>query len=235
MTLNEELDALVGKGLVADIFRAERAFALLRAIGTNATTVNSKEIGNYGELFGTFQNALVSECALSTARLFDKPSPRFPTRCVKYVLDFLRDHADKMPPLEEEHQLTQTLKAAGLDGLVDAMQKGPKEFTLAVVDHFEGILTSKVTADALEALKKLRDKVIAHNEHVEGIAGPSWSALNDLLGHAKLLVGILGWAWLKTAFDVNGEFLTTSDARRPSLAFERLLGTVYPQSAQEGS
>lgn len=230
MGLITELDALVGKGLVADIFRADRAYALLQSIGINSAKLNDKKKGNYGELFGTFQNALTSECVLSTARLFDRPNPRYPMRCIKYVLNFLREHASDMPAIEEPYQLEKTLRAAGLDELVGAIAKGPKVFTPAVVDHFEAILSSQATVEALDALKKLRDKVIAHNEHVEGIQGPTWAALSKLLTNAKVLVGILGWAWLKTAYDVDGEFLTTSDSRRPSVALERLLGDMYPEN-----
>lgn len=225
------LDPLLDRGLVADIFRMERSFALLESIGTNAGRLNEAGTDNFGELFGTFQTALTSECVLSAARLFDRPSSRFPTRCVRYVLDYLRDHARDLPPIREPHQLGLTLNAAGLGYLIEEMNAGSEQFARAVVAHFEQVLEGPETVDTLAALKTLRDKVIAHNEHVEAVAGPTWAALRRLVAHTKVLVGIIGWAWVGTAYDLSGDFILTSDAIRPKYAFERLLERLYPPAA----
>jgi hypothetical protein len=225
------LDKLLDKGLVADIFRAERALALLETIGTNASKLNSTKSGNFGDLFGAFQASLTSECVLATARLFDRPNQRYPMRCVRYVLDRLRAQAETLPSIGEPYQLEISLRAAGLKSLVKPMQTDAKTFAAALVNHFEGILADAQTVETLDRLRTLRDKAIAHNEHVESVVGPTWAALRVLLGHAKTLVGILGWAWLQTAYDMNGTFTTTEDAMRPSWALERLIERLNPAPA----
>jgi hypothetical protein len=224
MPIVAELNALLSRGLVADIFRMERAHSLLEEIGASSAQLNDRNNGNFGELFGAFQASLISECVLSTARLYDRPNARYPTRCMRYVLNFLAKHAASLPEIREPLQLDLTLKAAGLEGaLACHIPNGARDFASALVNHYMALLDHASTSATIESLKKLRDKSIAHNEHVGSVTGPTWTELRQLVTHAKQFVGILGWAWVSTAYDMSGTFTLTEDATRPSRAFNRLL------------
>lgn len=217
---------------MADIFRMERAHALLRTIGTRAAILNDRTRGNFGELFNSLQTALTADCVIAVARIYDPPSRRYPTRCMRYVLEFLRKNREELPSIRERYQLELALRAAGVEAqLAPFMSHGPARFADALVDHFLAILESEDTQRAIEALKTLRDKAIAHNEDVETVAGPTWQSLSELVRHAKYLVGILGWASLDTAYFVNGEFILSEDAVRADRALNRLIGQVYGAAA----
>lgn len=67
---------------------------------------------------------------------------------------------------------------------------------------------------------------MAHNE-ASITNGPTWLALNELVEFAKYIVGVLGWAYLSTAYSINGNYILTSDAKEPSFAMTRLLNKIY--------
>jgi len=219
-----ELDSLLKRGLVADIFRMERAHSLLEAIGANAAQLNDRNNGNFGDLFGALQSSLVVDCLLSTARLFDRPNPRYPTRCMRYVVNFVGDHAAALPALREPYQLGLALQAAGLEATLGPyVAKGSSDFAMSLVAYYSALLDNAATSATIEALKTIRDKAVAHNEHVESVTGPTWAEMRQLVAHAKHFVGILGWTWAGTAYAINGTFILTEDAMRPRHAFSRLL------------
>ena len=222
-----QIEDLVKSGLVADIFGMETSYSLLKAIGTNASAINVPGAGNFGELFGALQKSLRTEAILAVARLYDPPSRRYPTRCIKGLLDYLETNADNLPPIRELFNLKQELKRIGMsDTRISLASSDENAFAKALSQHFNAILNDPQTLDTINKLKDIRDKSIAHNEQTTQITGPTWSGLEKLIGHAKDLTGILGWAYLSTAYVINGEYILTSDAELPSRAMNRLLRKV---------
>jgi len=228
----EDLEAVVRDGLVADIFRAERAIALLQVSGTRASEINGGK-GNFGELFGAFQGALTTEAILAIARLHDQPSKRFPTRCLKGVLELLSAQHKELPTIKEPYQLELSLRTMDAPPeLLAILQERPAGFAPAFAEFAVSVLEAPERTKALADLKAVRDKSLAHNEHVAALEGPTWNALIDLVEVAKWVVGALGWAYFSTAYHVNGEYLLSNDAKRPSLALGRLLNILYLSPAK---
>jgi hypothetical protein len=227
MISREEFEAIVRDGLVSDIFRAERAIALLRVSGGRANQINSGN-GNFGELFGAFQTALQTEATLAIARLYDRPSPRHPTRCLVGVLDFIASHSEELPEIREPYQLGLLLSSMGVtEKLLNAVGTGGAEFAIAFAGFGREQLSVAERKESIARLKALRDKSLAHNEHVAAIDAPTWAALFDLIDLAKHIVGVLGWAYFNTAYTINGEYILSEDAERPSRALNRLLDTLH--------
>jgi hypothetical protein len=230
----DELEDLVKHGLVSDIFKMERAYYLLIAIGEHASTVNDPQYGNFGELFGTFQEALQTEAVLAAARLYDRTSSKYPTRCILGVLDFLEKNRDQLPPIREIYNLELALRALDFRNKdIELASTNEPEFALALVNHFRAIANDSKTLNVGNALKTLRDKNIAHNERASGISGPTWGGLRQLIDNAKSLVGVLGWAYFSTAYVINGEYLLTSDAQSPSRALGRLVSRLSNQGTKK--
>jgi AbiU2 len=222
-----QIEDLVKSGLVADIFGMETSYSLLKAIGTNASVINAPGAGNFGELFGALQKSLRTEAILAVARLYDPPSRRYPTRCIKGLPDYLETNADNLPPIRELFNLKQELTRIGMsDDRILLASSDEKAFAKALSQHFKAILNDPQTLETINKLKDIRDKSIAHNEQTTQITGPTWSGLEKLIGHAKDLTGVLGWAYLSTAYVINGEYILTSDAELPSRAMNRLLRKV---------
>jgi hypothetical protein len=225
------LEAITQDGLASDIFRAERAIALLRVSGTRADEINNGK-GNFGELFGAFQTALTTEATLAVARLYDRPSQRYPTRCLVGVLSFLSEHNDELPHIREPHQLGLALLTMNPPNeLLKLAQDGAADFGKDFAAFVLELLSAQAREESIARLKHLRDKSLAHNEHVAAIDAPTWNALIDLLDLAKRVVGILGWAYFSTAYTIDGEYLMSEDAQRASYALDRLLNILYVPAA----
>mgnify|MGYP001277041165 CR=1 FL=1 len=220
----EDLGSLIDRGLVSDVLRMERSFALLETIGTRAELLNAHEFGNFGELFGALQEALQTECLMAASRIFDPPGRRYPNRGMRHVLSFIRDHADELPAIAHPQGLKTCLAGTPLElTLMPLVDRGGRDFAIALVDQFSALIVADDRTNAIDALRTIRDKAIAHNEQVETVEGPTWQAIADLIAIAKKLVAALGWAYANTAYEIDGDFLLTSDAQRPGRALERLV------------
>jgi AbiU2 len=224
----DHLKDLTEAGLASDIFKVDRAYALLRTTGQHAETINKQQNGNFGELFGALQSALTTEVLLAVARIYDRPSQQYPTRCLKGILNYLRNNKTELPTIREPHQLKLTLGGMNVPSEVsDLVDNDPSEFSVAFATFFEGVLDDPEMQDTLEKLKAMRDKSLAHNEVAYLLTGPTWESLEAMIHLAKGLVGVLGWAYLSTAYTINGEYVLTSDAERPSRALARLFDQLY--------
>jgi len=67
----DSFEDLVKNGLVADIFKADRAFYVMKEVGESSSNINRDGTHSFGELFGTIQDALQTEALLAASRLFD--------------------------------------------------------------------------------------------------------------------------------------------------------------------
>lgn len=223
----DQIEDLVKHGLVADIFRMETAYFLLKTIGANAAGINTPNAGNFGHLFGTLQRSLITEAILAAARLYDPPNQRYPTRCIRGLLDFLENNRNDLPPIKELYNLKQELRRIGTSETVISLASSDEiAFAGALSQKFKNILDNPQTTETIQKLKNVRDKAIAHNEQVAQITGPTWEGLELLMKHAKDLTGVLGWAYLNTAYAINGEYILTSDAGQPSRALKRLFQKI---------
>ena len=152
-----ELARLVKEGLVADIFRMERAHGLLRAIGEHAPTLRDPVNGHFGELFGAIQTSLTLDAVMAAARLFDRPYKRYQTRCLRHVLELIQTHKDDLLEIREPHQLRLSLQAAGLQAKLEHLvPEGGAAFAQGLADHFLGVLDSEAVARELDQTISLR-------------------------------------------------------------------------------
>lgn len=217
-----QLADIVKNGLVPDIFKMERAYNLLMAISEQSPVLNSKKAGNFGHLFGAIQIALESESVIAVARVYDKPSKQYPTRCIRRALDLLEQHAAKMPEIVDVYNTKLACQFMGEGSTVLAsLDLDTERFISSLVQYQRDLLDSIEIAEQLELLKNIRDKRLAHNEVAEPL-GPTWFALKSLIIHAQNFVGVIGWAFLSTAYVHDGKYSLSKDAKRPSLALVRL-------------
>ena len=224
----EQLEDHIKNGLISDIFKMERSYFLLKQISENADKINKTGNGNYGELFGSLQNALNTESILAVARLYDKPNNRYPMRCIRGLLSFLEENADNLPEIQEKYNLVRQLNNMEVpEEIVSLVGTNDSVFTLAFAGYYRGLLDDDVITENVERLKTLRDKTLAHNEMVSTIDGPTWGGLEKLIELSKDLAGVLGWAFLNTAYVHDGEYFLSSDAERPALAIYRLFNEIY--------
>lgn len=234
MTALEELKDVVVEGLVSDIFKMERAYHILSVIGNNSNQLNNPALGSFGELFGAFQDSLEVDSVLAVARVYDSPSNQYPTRCLRRALTLMEDRVLELPEISEPYSTKSSL--AFLDKrsmVIDSVDLGRDAFVVQFVSAFREILDSKDITEAINSLKYIRDKRIAHNEAAVS-DGPTWDAMSLLIKQAQNFVGVVGWAFFNTAYLHEGTYFLSSDAQRPSRSLLRLmkrLNTDHQNSA----
>lgn len=218
----EELEDIVVKSIVCDIYRMERAYHLIFTIGENSNQLNDKRFGNYGELFGTFQSALEVDAALAVSRIFDRPYYQYEVRCLRQALDIITENPNDFSLLKEPLILKQNLVTMPeTEKMILLIKEQPEAFAAEFVRYFNQRINSPENKEKIRALKDLRYKRLAHNENAS-IVGPSWEGLSDLITLAQQFVGIIGWAYFSNDFMYKGQYTLSDDAKRPMIALQRL-------------
>ena len=226
MAALNELKDIVVEGLVSDIFKMERAYHILSVIGSNVDQLNDRALGNFGELFGAFQGSLEVDAVLAVARVYDSPSKQYPTRCLRRALSLMEDRVAELPEIAERYNTKLSLAFLGENSsVVGSVDLGRNAFVARFVPAFREILDSEAVSKAVDSLKYVRDKRIAHNEAAEP-HGPTWEALKSLINHAQNFVGVVGWAFFNTVYVHDGAYFLSDDAQRPSRALRRLVERI---------
>src|SRR6266480_4671525 len=227
MSAKETLKSCFVEGIVADLFAAEQTYALLNQIGQNANAINQ---ANFGALFGPLQSVLSNAFFLSVAKLFEKPSKKYPTRSIPSVLQLLERLSHKLL-IEQRIAVMRRLAAAGMD--VESLAEMPDSgITSTIVQFYTASLPSTELATwcemsrSLHAVVTRRDKVVAHNEMIDRSALPhtSWSDIEQLMSYAKGFIDVVGIGYISTGFaSDDGHYFLTSDAPVASNVLSRLL------------
>ena len=220
------------EGLVKDIFKAERAYELVKAIGLKSEEMKIGTLKEYDELFGTFQYALQAETLLAVAKIYDPPSKKYPTRCLRGVLEFLSEHTGELPEIREPEQLRKHLNILKVPvAIINDTFVDSGDFAKSFSTYIENQLSEPPILDAIQKLKRIRDKSICHNEKRDlAILGPTWKSLKDLIEISKNVVGVLGWAYFSTAYVINGEYILTNDACKTSFVMNDLFDFISNNS-----
>ena len=186
------------KGILAESFWAEEAREMTFAIGRNSQVINARKMGS---LFGRLQEIFSDRETLCVAKLFDRPSKKYPTRSIPAVLNLIKEHAAILDVPGRPH-----LEALlGKNGFIDSDKKTNEELIKDVVLFYESIIPhpdKKVgcaLSASLDAIFQSRDKVQAHNEAVlpEDRILPKWSDSKNLVEFSKqfaefILYGFFG-------------------------------------------
>jgi len=156
--------------------------------------------------------------------LIDRPSPAYPTRCIKGLLSYLIENNIDLPEIIEKHNLKKLLASLGISQkIIVLIDIDSEKFIIELSKYFLEKIESEEVQNVVNKLKRLRDKAIAHNENAYDIQGPAWLEFRNLLSIAKELVGGLGWAYLSTSYMHGGVYVLDSDAKRSSRAMNRLI------------
>src|SRR5271165_7158870 len=209
-------------GIVADLFAAEQAYALLKQIGQNANAINQ---ANFGALFGPLQSVLSNACFLSVAKLFEKPSKNNPTRSIRSVLELLERSSDELV-IEQRIAVMRRLAHAGMS--VESLAGMPdSEITSTIVQFYTASLPSTECemSKSLHAVVTGRDKVVAHNEMIDRSALPqtSWADIEQLMSYAKRFIYLVGIGYTSMRLVADGHDLLTQNAQIAAHVLKKLL------------
>lgn len=215
----DQLRLMVIQGLVSDILLALESRHVFEAIGEHAALVDAS---TYKPTFATFQYYAMHQFVLAISRLYDQPRG-YPLQSAHGVLKFLREQADQLQ-IQQPIFLEQSMQR--LRSWFDPVRsaRGPAQ-TIAAVDVLAGRLPREAENAALGAVRTLRDKRIAHPEHiaVELLPSVTFQDAETLLKIPLEILAVCG-AYLNTAFvDNEGAFIMETDAQRPAHSTRRVL------------
>ncbi len=100
------------------------------------------------------------------------------------------------------------------------------EMNILLVKRLRERLPDIHGSDSLRALKTLRDKKIGHPENIdiEDIEKTTWENAERLLELPRSVAGIVGDAYLSTAYwDDEGRYMCSTDGSRVGRAMQRLI------------
>jgi hypothetical protein len=221
----EELEDIISNGIVLDIFEAEQALALENLIGINAAAINEQK---FGSLFGSLQVILAKCFILAVNRLYEKPNPRYQIRSIPEALKVLEKYAKEFD-IKRKSIFIGKLEELGYDAR-QLKNMSDVDLTLKIVKYFsenlpQSLIFEAGTQKALNALKTIRDKAIAHREAIEvsGLKIPSYAKIDQLIDLAIKFVIIVGDGYLGVNYEVDGRYFHTSGAKRASRSLRRLL------------
>jgi len=227
------IEDVVKEGLVHDIFKMEQSYELMKTIGSKTNELIQSNLQTYSELFGIIQYSLQTEALLAASRIYDLPNKKYPTRCLRGVLQYLSDNANELPSIREPYQLALQLKYMGVPtSLINIASTSSVNFAQSFSTYVDNLLNEPKRLMTLKKLKQFRDKSLAHNEKIDyKNIGPTWDSLKELIGISKNVVGVLGWAYFSIAYVINGEYILSEDTLRTSIAFNKLFKIILEKNS----
>lgn len=201
----EHLKRMVSSGVVEFIFEAEQSISLIKACGSSHDFLR-KHI--FGELFGTIQALAITQFVLSVTKIYEKPHKHYQNLSLPSVLEYVQQNADQLNLLDPQlvfrkwKQLKITTEKFDVG---DVQAKTNRE----IVSCLQKMIPNVESDKALQALKTLRDKKIAHPEDIDlaTIEKTTWEQAEMLLVLCRYIVGIIGDAYLNIPYC----FLVKSD------------------------
>lgn len=208
----EQLQDVLHNGVMKEIFRVEQALALEDVIGKNATSINKL---NFGTSLGPLQIILIEYFYLVICKIYEKSHPKYDLRSIPVALKILEVHAEHLH-IEQRPYLISELNKIGLDE-EELNNCSDKEITKKIVQLFLNRFSSKEFLEALEKIKKFRDKVIAHPEKIKfsDIPQATYSQFDYLVERANEFLIPVARGYL-TSNIIN-------DPKKASRNFKRLL------------
>jgi hypothetical protein len=177
-----ELHTMIERGPLSDIFRADESRGLVEIIGVNANDINAS---TYAPMFVALQSYGVEQFVMAMTRLFDQPKKQYQLRSLPAIIEYVAEHSSELPIRQPAFVATALTQLASK---VDANKIGTQDLMAELRLH---VPTSKDNT-ALDALKTLRDKRLAHAEHIDEIGATPWNLAEQLLRSAKAIIGALG-------------------------------------------
>ena len=200
----EKLKDFLLYGVQAELSWAKEARAVAVIIGKHSERINSTR---FAPLFGRLQEVFSDRETLCVAKIFDRPSRKFPTRSIPSILNLIKECAS-LWDFSERSYFENLLRS---NGYISFEGKNNEQVSLEIVDFFRQNIPSIEKKDsdalssALDCVFQSRDKVHAHNEAILKTERtlPSWTDTKILIEYTEEFIktisrGLFGWEEIVT-------------------------------------
>jgi hypothetical protein len=183
----KEIRILILDGLLPDLKRAESSYLLSRKI----KELHHIEIAQIERDISIILHDLsYTELILSLARLYDRSSKRYPTRCLEKLHHIVEGNNYQCKIHKTRSGADDHLQFLGFNfGEVELMNNSTQEqYGKRAKYHFESIEQSEPLFNDIQKLREIRDKILAHNENIELDPLFKYESIENLIGHAKNVI-----------------------------------------------
>ena len=215
------LDDIVCDGVALDVYQADQARLLLEDLDGFLEQINRTGIGK--RFFANLQGILQRELVLSVTRIYEPFSERNPGRTLRAATHHIAAHARELR-LVDRTSVTDFLVGRG-ESRSSLECCSEDRLSLLLAADLEAHLpqadtrSSRQLDKALNQLKMVRDKRIAHHDRVSHstLLVPGWLHIWELINSARETTVLLAHAYLSVGYSLE------SDAKQASQSLRGLL------------
>jgi hypothetical protein len=243
--LTKSLDSMLTDGPLMNIFDYMRARELYLTISDASDKINE---ARFGQFFGTVQQFAQHEMYISLSKMFDKSDKWSTPRSFPSILQIVEDNADSLKISVEHFIHVKQLNGEKKQFVKTETETGtvytnkwigvPSEPTIDVAKAMELVNSIRQGMPSPEnakkghqlsvywqTIKKVRNKLVAHNDHVEKVEGATLEAMDDLVQWCQAALEVLTRAIISgyALYSDDGKYFTGHDAKVPSLNMSRML------------
>lgn len=180
----ESIKNVILNGLLADIKIAERSFRLSKKINE----LYNENLQPLKKSIATIMSDLsYTEMVLSLARIYDIPNRGYRTRCLKELYLIIKKSKYQIALNDNKSESILNLSYFGFEpSTVELLRNSSDyDFNKRTTLHFECIEYNEPLYSDIKKMKKIRDKLLAHNEDAQVDSFINYNKFEKLLEHAK--------------------------------------------------
>lgn len=200
-------EVLLRKGLAEDLIWCEIHYFVYRTLGENYAQIKNVSNDGFQNHVAYLQGSAHDLMLLHLSRIYDRGSKRYKVRCLDVLLEECEKLESKHFPIPDDrleyyNSLVNLSKLSGLN-LKSSNHSTNEGFRM----YLKEILKSDRVKSAVENLKVVRSKYIAHNEHNPDLSGFNtfWDDCFFLMGIAKLFLSNIGLLYFNTNYRLEDD------------------------------
>jgi len=201
-------------GIVQDIYHSRGAYALLKTVGKN----KSKLAGTpHIDFFQHIQSILSDHLIIHITKLFEKPSGRYDIISIPSMLNFIRENQADLE-LVSFPFACQQLRTLGMVD-IDAWSIDKAQLSGAIIQYFQNGMPSLESSPALQSLRVIRDKRIAHRENIDmaDLKTATFEQAFELIEFAQNFAIVVSAAYTSTLHGNVNEFFFSAKTQKEVL------------------
>lgn len=197
--IKEDFKAFFQEGLAQDIFMSQGHYFVYRTIGENAHELNAKEESDEKKQLIYLQQVSMNMTIISLSRIFDKKHKQYKVRCINVLIDKIEDLPISYPLKLDLYTDLKKLASLTNVNMIKAVTNGKQ-----LSGFYRGIYDSEPLQSPVNRLRAVRDKFVAHNEHISDVSELEtfWDDISFLQDIAKLYLSTIGKICLDTHYAI---------------------------------
>jgi hypothetical protein len=211
--------------LLSDLKIAERSIALNKVINRSFAELTSKIKKDISMIL---IDLTYTELVMSLARLYDDPSNKYPTKCIKAIYKSIKSNSDKFDITQNRRNVELQFESFGIEGEMKIFFSSctDRDFLSTSTLYFETLEMNDPITSANNKLKTIRDKVLAHNEDNKIDTLFPYESMDVLLDHAKNVISFYSLLLCGVYLKPNGDFYLSHSSRDWEIKYGHFINSV---------